>query len=138
MLHRIIAAGAIGLAAITGAAAHHSFAMFDQEHPTEITGKVMEFRYTAPHSFILIEVAGKDGTGVVWNLEGAAPSILARDGWTSKTLKPGDELKMRIAPLRSGAPGGAWAPSQINFRDGRELDVSNRNAGFPESADVSR
>jgi hypothetical protein len=29
---------------------------------------------------------------------------------------------MRIAPLRSGAPGGAWAADQISFRDGRPLE----------------
>jgi hypothetical protein len=61
-----------------------------------------------------------------------------REGWTSRTLKPGDELRMRIAPLRSGAPGGAWAADQISFRDGRALDVSHRTVGFPESSDATR
>jgi hypothetical protein len=118
--------------------AHHSFAMFDRDHQVDLEGVVQEFRFVNPHTFIYLAVKQDDGSTVVWTLEGQSPSALVRDGWTSKTLKPGDELKMRIAPLRSGAPGGAWAPSQINFRDGRELDVSNRNAGFPESADVSR
>jgi len=40
------------LAAGGAATAHHSFAMFDQEHPMEIAGAVVEFRYTSPHSFI--------------------------------------------------------------------------------------
>jgi hypothetical protein len=34
--------------------AHHSFAMFDQEHPIELVGTVKEFRYTSvptPSSF---------------------------------------------------------------------------------------
>jgi hypothetical protein len=61
-----------------------------------------------------------------------------REGWTSRTLKPGDELRMRIAPLRSGAPGGAWAADQISFRDGRALEVPHRTVGFPESSDVTR
>jgi len=45
---------------------------------------------------------------------------------------------MRIAPLRSGAPGGAWAADQIKSRDGRPLEVSHRTVGFPESSDVTR
>jgi hypothetical protein len=36
-----------------------------------------------------------------------APSFLARDGRSSKTLKPGDELQMTIDSPRSGVPGGA-------------------------------
>jgi hypothetical protein len=98
---------------------------------------VQEFRFVNPHVFIYLVVKQEDGTTVTWSLEGQSPSFLVRDGWSSKTLKAGDELKMRIAPLRSGAPGGAWAPDQINFRDGHALDVLRRS-GFPESSDVSR
>jgi len=101
--------------------AHHSFAMFDQEHPMEIAGTVVEFRYTSPHSFILVDVKGKDGASAVWNLEGPSPSILARDGMSAKTLKPGDELVLTIDPLRSGAPGGAWALIKTKFKDGRPI-----------------
>jgi hypothetical protein len=110
------------LAVASGAAlAHHSFAMFDQEHPIEISGTVVEFRYTSPHSFILVDVKAKEGAGVVWNLEGASPSILAREGMSAKTLKPGDEVVLTIDPLRSGAPGGSWNLSKIHFKDGKSI-----------------
>ena len=103
------------------AVGHHSFAMFDQENPAELEGVVVEFKFTNPHTFILLEVKEKDGNATTWNLEGASPSGLVRDGWSSKTIKAGDELKMTIWPLRSGAPGGAWNINQINFRDGRPV-----------------
>lgn len=119
---RLAAAVAVVLAATGTAGAHHSFAMFDQEHPLEIAGTVVEFRYTSPHSFILVEVKGADGAAaVVWNLEGPAPSILARDGMSAKTIKPGDELILKIDPLRSGSPGGSWAVINTRFKDGRPL-----------------
>jgi hypothetical protein len=118
--------------------AHHSFAMFDRDHQVDLEGVVQEFRFANPHAFIYIAVKQDDGSTVTWALEGQSPSRLVREGWTNKTLKPGDELKMRIAPLRSGAPGGAWAADLITFRDGRALDVSHGNSGFPESADLSR
>src|SRR3977135_2742928 len=100
------------------ALAHHSFAMFASEAPIEIAGTVVEFKYTSPHSFILVEVKGKEGANAVWNLEGPSPSILARDGMSAKTLKPGDELVMTIDPLRSGAPGGSWSLLKTKFKDG--------------------
>jgi len=113
---------AAALTATAGATlAHHSFAMFDQEHPMELAGTVVEFRYTSPHSFILVDVKGKDGASTVWNLEGPSPSILARDGMSAKTLKPGDELVLTIDPLRSGAPGGSWALIKTKFKDGRPI-----------------
>src|SRR5438552_2329605 len=110
------------LLAISGAVwAHHSFAMFDQEHPLDLAGTVTEFKFTSPHTFILLSVKQNDGSTTVWNLEGGSPSALVRDGWTSKSLKPGDELKMKIDPLRSGAPGGAWGVAKTTFKDGKPI-----------------
>jgi Family of unknown function (DUF6152) len=97
--------------------AHHSFAMFDQEHPIELAGTVKEFKFTSPHTFILLEVKNGEETAV-WNLEGAAPGGLSRDGWTAKSLPPGTQLKMTIDPLRSGAPGGSWSVQKTKHQDG--------------------
>lgn len=104
--------------------AHHSFAMFDQENPIELEGIVQEFKFTSPHTFIILVVKQPDGSTQAWSLEGGAPSALVRDGWSSKTIKPGDELKMTIEPLRSGAPGGAWNVGRTKFKDGRPIVVT--------------
>jgi hypothetical protein len=119
-LFAALTGGAV-LALAGGAMAHHSFAMFDQENPVELEGTVQEFKYTSPHSYILLEVKGKDGTTAVWNLEGPAPSLLAREGWSSRVLKPKDELIMTIDPLRSGAPGGSWQSRKIKFKNGQPI-----------------
>lgn len=113
------------VAASGAVSAHHSFAMFDQENPIELEGVVQEFKFTSPHTFIILTVKQEDGTMQAWSLEGAAPSALVRDGWSSKTLKAGDELKLTIEPLRSGAPGGAWSVSKTRFKDGRPIMVSH-------------
>src|SRR5258705_3919484 len=95
--------------ATSGAAlAHHSFAMFDQENPVELEGVVQEFKFTSPHTFIILVVKQADGSTQAWSLEGGAPSALVRDGWSSKSLRTGDQLKMTIEPLRSCAPVGSW------------------------------
>jgi len=116
-----LAAGLAFVATSGVALAHHSFAMFDTDHPMELQGAVTEFKFTSPHTFILLEVKGTDGSSTTWNLEGASPSALVREGWASKTLKPGDELKMTIDPLRSGAPGGAWSEKKTNFSSGQPI-----------------
>jgi hypothetical protein len=114
-------AGAAFVAFTGGAIAHHSFAMFDQEHPQEVTGVVKEFKYTSPHSFIILDIKDQEGNVEAWNLEGGSPSALARDGWNSKSLKAGDTLRLTIEPLRSGAPGGSWNVNRIKFMDGNPI-----------------
>ena len=136
-LAMLLATGALALTA-GPTLGHHSFAMFDRDNQIDLEGVVQEFRFASPHTFIYLAVKQDNGSTVTWSLEGQSPSLLVREGWTSRTLKPGDELRMRIAPLRSGAPGGAWATDQISFRDGRALEVSHRTVGFPESSDVTR
>ena len=123
MKTKIAAILAIGALVATGAAAlaHHSFAMFDQEHPIELVGTVTDFRFTSPHIYIFLDAKAPGGADAVWLLEGGSPSLLVRDGWSSSSIRPGDELRMTIDPLRSGAPGGAWQAARIKFKDGRPI-----------------
>ena len=121
---RLSAAGlAVGVFVVMAgpAMAHHSFSMFDFEKPTELEGTVQEFRYTNPHTMLLLRVKGKEGGTATWSLEGMGPSSLERDGWTNRTLKRGDQIKVTIWPLVSGGTGGVWYPKWISFRDGRSL-----------------
>ena len=103
------------------ALAHHSFAMFDAEHPIEISGTVKEFRFVDPHTVLVVEVTNPDGSVKDWALEGGAPGLLVREGMNSKSLKPGDEITVTINPLHSGAAGGAYTPQQVKFKDGRPV-----------------
>ena len=120
-------AGRIGgmlLVAGHAALAHHSFSMFEYGSSIELDGTVQEFRYVNPHAFILLKVKGKDGRMETWTLEGQPTAMLEREGWTRATLKPGDQLKMTVAPLRSGGAGGQWTPQETHFRDGKAVAVS--------------
>ena len=105
--------------------AHHSFAMFDSDNPIELVGTLREFKYTNPHTFIVLDVKDDAGSVTTWSLEGGSPSALVREGWTSSIVKPGDELKIRVKPLRSGAPGGAWEIPTTSYRDGTPLPVKH-------------
>jgi hypothetical protein len=106
------------------ALAHHSFSMFEYGNSVELDGTVQEFRFVNPHAFIILRVKGKDGRIETWTLEGQPTPMLEREGWTRATLKPGDQVKMTVAPLRSGGTGGQWTPQETHFRDGKAVAVS--------------
>jgi hypothetical protein len=112
-------AGAAFVAMGAPASAHHSFAMFDALHPKEISGTVKEFRFVSPHTILIVTVKGDDGIEKEWILEGGAPGLQVREGLTSKSLKPGDEVTVTVNPLHSGAEGGSYQPAQVKFKDGR-------------------
>lgn len=93
-------------------------AMFDQTREVTITGKVRQFQWTNPHSYIQLVVV-EDGKPVEWSLELGAPMYLYSKGWRPRTLKPGDDLTVRIYPLRNGQPGGAVV--DVATPDGKSL-----------------
>jgi hypothetical protein len=117
-------AGAAWAATGGAAMAHHSFTMFDNEHPMELQGTLREFKFVSPHTSIFLTVQNPDGSTTDWNLEGANSGTLIRAGWSRQTIKPGDELIMTILPLRSGAPAGSWDEKKIKFRSGQPVGVS--------------
>ena len=71
---------------------------------------------------------------MVWNLEGASPNIMVRNGWSSQSLKIGDQIKLSIDPLARRA-GGAWTGQKTNFSDGRPIVLCSRRilAAVPDS-----
>jgi hypothetical protein len=109
------------LATATATRGHHSIAMFDRDHPIELVGIVRDFKFISPHAYIVLEVTGKDARPVIWNLEGDSPNSLTWDGWSSRTLRPGDEVQLTVEPLRSGAPGGVWHARKTRYRDGTPI-----------------
>ena len=116
-------AGAAFVGAGGVASAHHSFAMFDAEHPIEIAGTVKEFKFVSPHTILILQVKGQDGSAKDWVLEGGAPGMLVRAGMTSKSLKEGDDVVLTINPLHSGAAGGSYQPDKVKFKDGTPVAV---------------
>ncbi len=97
--------------------AHHSFAMFDNEHQVKMTGTVKEFRWANPH--VYIELTAPDAKGEVrdWTIECANPGILNRIGWKFNMIKKGDQISTVVAPLRTGEAGALL--KQVKLADGR-------------------
>jgi hypothetical protein len=116
-------AGACTAAGVVGSASHHSLVTYDREHPIELIGTVREFRFVSPHTLIVLEVSGNGAPPVIWKLEGDSPNSLSWDGWSHETLRPGDELRLTVEPLRNGAHGGGWHARSTTYRDGTPITV---------------
>jgi hypothetical protein len=104
-----LAALALAVSALAGGAAvaHHSFAMFDMQKEVTLDGTIKEFRWTNPHSWIVITVKDAKGVEKDWNLEGLSPGALVRQGWKRSDIKVGDKAVVKANPLRDGSPGGS-------------------------------
>lgn len=119
------AAVAIALVGTAPALAHHSFAMFDRSITKSVTGTVLKFEWTNPHTWIWINAS--DATGKVvaqgFELNGGPPS-LSRRGWTKRTINPGDKVTVTYHVLRSGQLGGEFV--SIALPNGDQFDLQGK------------
>ena len=101
------------------AAAHHSPIVFDHTRKVAITGKVTEFKWGNPHSWIHLDVKDEQGAVGNWVVEMNPANNLARDGWRASTVRPGDVVTVTVFPLRNHEKGGQFI--SIKLPDGKIL-----------------
>jgi hypothetical protein len=93
--------------------------VFDRTQKITITGIVTEFKWSSPHSWIHLDVTDGDGLIADWGVEMNPASLLARSGWRSTTVRPGDRVSIVVYPLRNDEKGGQYI--SITLPDGRVL-----------------
>lgn len=98
---------AASIAALQNAGAHHSFAMFDLSQHKLIEGRVTDWDYNNPHSWLHIQVEGDDGELETWSFEGASPVHAARQGVNGLTFRRGEFLRVIMSPIKDGRNAGA-------------------------------
>jgi Family of unknown function (DUF6152) len=100
--------------------AHHSFsATYFDDKTRMIDGKLLQFLFRNPHSYLY--VAAPDAKGVIqkWAVEWGAAGQLGRQGVTRETLKLGDRLviignpardpqEFRLHMVRISRPSDGW------------------------------
>lgn len=52
------------------ASAHHSYAVYDIDNKTSLTGTVKSYRFSEPHPVIMLEVSDESGAIQTWYVEG--------------------------------------------------------------------
>jgi hypothetical protein len=120
MKRSTLAAAVVLVALMAGPlGAHHSPVMFDRSVRKTLVGKVVEFAWMNPHSSIQLDVPTSNGGTERWGVEMGSPNSMAKSGWKSTLLKPGDTVTVVVNPLKSGEPGGIFV--SITLADGRTL-----------------
>jgi hypothetical protein len=113
----------------TAAAAHHSYAMFDQTRTLTLRGTVHALEWTNPHIWVWVDVKDATGASTAYGFESNAPSELARFfGWSKRSLTVGEAVTVEYAPLKSGRNGGALRT--ITCADGRLLRTPRSSAEY--------
>ena len=120
-MKRGLAIAAVALcAASIPAAAHHTLAGYVQTRADVLVGKVKEFQWTNPHTWLVVLV-NDGGTTVEWTFEGVSTARLIDAGFKKDTMMPGDPVSVVYNPRRDGKPGGMFFA--VTLADGRSLKL---------------
>jgi len=106
----------------TAAYAHHSFgATYNSKAEVKIEGKLVQFVFRNPHSFVHIEAPDPSGVMQRWSVEWSGAAALGNQGLSQKTLKAGDmvvvtgrpsrtpgEYRVQMLTLKRPADGFSW------------------------------
>jgi hypothetical protein len=78
--------------------AHHSFtATYHEDQNVKIEGKMIQFQFRNPHSFVQV----LDDKGIRWSVEWGGAGQLGGQGVTRESLKPGDHVIITGNPGRT-------------------------------------
>jgi hypothetical protein len=122
MRTRLIALSAVLAAALfhpTPGLAHHSNVAFEVNKVITITGVVKAFEWRNPHTWVILTVDDGKGAKVDWAVEGRAPGVLLRAGWTKSSLQPGEMITVDMSPAKDGSKTGLVA--RVTKADGTIL-----------------
>src|SRR4051812_21568611 len=103
----LVLAALLAATAAAPASAHHSFGMFALDKVVTVTGTVKDYQFKMPHVWVYVVAPGANGAMEEWGFEAHSPNLVARKGWTIKTLKPGDKLTLLMHPMRDGSHAGS-------------------------------
>src|SRR5688572_25694197 len=84
--------------------AHHSFAAtYDESKSVMMEGRLVQFLFRNPHSFVHVMAPDDKGQEQRWAVEWGGAGQLAGQGVTRETLKPGDVVVISGNPGRNAA-----------------------------------
>lgn len=107
---RILSAGLLATVVLTAPAfSHHSNVAFEVTKVDTVTGVVTEFLWRNPHTWLKVMATDGKGGKAEWGLEGRAPGVLLRAGWSKKSLVPGETVTVDYSPAKDGSKSGLIA-----------------------------
>ena len=128
----VVVVGTGLLLAATGVSlsAHHSFAAeFDARQPVLFKGTVTKMEWINPHVWIHMDVAQPNGKTEQWMVEGGAPTVLFRRGFTKASLQAGTQVVVDGYRAKDGT--NKMNAREITLPDGRKLFAGASGTGAP-------
>lgn len=98
---------------------HHSNVAYEVTKVVTIVGVVRDFEWVNPHTWLHLVVEDEKGGMVEWAVEGRAPGILLRAGWTRASLRPGETVTVDMSAAKDGSKVGIIA--RVTKADGTIL-----------------
>jgi hypothetical protein len=90
---------------------HHSFtSTYFDDKTVKIEGKILQFQFRNPHSFVTVEAPDEKGQLQRWGVEWGGATQLGTQGVTRYTLKAGDVVVI------TGRPGRTESDHRILMR----------------------
>ena len=110
--------------------AHHSFAAeFDAKQPVLFKGTVTKMEWINPHVWIHMNVTQPNGKTEAWMVEGGAPTVLFRRGFSKTSLQAGTQIVVDGYRAKDGT--NKMNAREITFADGRKLFAGSDGTGAP-------
>ena len=124
---KALSLASIAAVAVMGsAAAHHSFAIFDQTKVLRISGTVKDFELVNPHGWLHVNVTNGAGQAATWSFEGGSVAQLVQLGWKRENFRPGSQVEVLYRPMKDGSRGGQLMSA---VPAGGQRVCSNRGCG---------
>ena len=83
-----------------------------------------KFLWANPHTMLMFDVPGADGTVAHWAGEAGSPSAVRPLGWTKKSLQPGDVVTVHLHLSKFARNVGRV--EKVVLADGTTLEDSPR------------
>lgn len=87
--------------------AHHGNAVFESGKVVVLKGTVVKWLYANPHLLLTLDTKGDNGEVVQWIVESQSPTVMYPFGWHRDSFKPGDQVTVRVTPVKNGRPVGS-------------------------------
>jgi hypothetical protein len=96
----------IVFAVVAGLEAHHGAADYDVGREVTPEGTIREWKWSSPHTWVVLDVTGPAGATEAWSGEGPPLQWAEARGWSKTTLKTGDRVRLVMYPSRRDARAG--------------------------------
>jgi hypothetical protein len=97
----LVPAAVVATLGVAVANAHHSFtATYFEDRQVTIEGKLLQFMFRNPHSFVHVEAPDDQGEMHRWAVEWGGAAQLSNQGLSNQTLRAGDVVQITGNPGR--------------------------------------